>query len=201
MDKELSKNQQELQLLLHSKNYSELNKLEKEFVLSQYTKDDYILERKVIVNAQTLFENDDVVSPIPLLIPAQKKSILFGQIPLYQTALLVAATILFMILIRPNKLESLKSKEVIKYIVQTDTVEIQKEVIKYDTIFRTIEKPIYINKDIYVQSKPCAEPIKEAPRLLNSSSTIVLPELTQNNIQNKGKSMKDDNLSSLILDY
>jgi hypothetical protein len=202
MDKHLTLNESKLQDLLHAKDYSGLNRKEVEFVLMQSSKEDYVLERAVILNAKTLFHEDQDVKPAPLVIPLSSNHIrLNKEMPIYQSLLLVAATIIIMLMIFPVNNNTIIDGTKTEYIVNTDTIKIEKEVIKYDTIYQTVEKPIYINKEIYVESKPCSEPIREEPRLLNSNSTFSLPELTQNSVSNNGKSMKDDNVSSLIVEF
>jgi hypothetical protein len=121
--------------------------------------------------------------------------------PVYQTIMAVAATVIFMLIIFPlNKINNVTS--IPEYIVKTDTIEIQKEIIKYDTVYQTIEKPIYIEKEVTVENNSnCTESIQEAPRLLNSNTNMSLPELTENTITNKGTSLKDDNLSSLLVEF
>ena len=202
MDKHLTSNESQLQDLLHTKDYADLNKKEVEFVLMQTLKEDYVLERIVILNAQTLFDDDEIVEPTPLIIPTINNITVFKrQMPIYQSLLLVAATIILMLMIFPINNQTIIDGTTIEYIVKTDTVQIEKEVIKFDTIYQTVEKPIYLEKEVLVQSSLCAEPIQEEPRLLNSSNTIVLPDLTQNSLSNKGISLKDDGISSLIMEF
>jgi hypothetical protein len=188
---------------LYSKAFLELDAAELKFVLAETTELEYSLERKVIEEAATLFEDDEVVVPIPLIIPQKSKSVAFGYMPVYQSLLLVAATIIFMVLIFPIHTENGSFKTKTEYIVKTDTVEIEKEIYKYDTIYQTVEKPIYIKQDVYVEnnSVPCVNPIQEEPRLFQPSHTINLPELTEELTNANGRSLKDDNLSSLIVEF
>lgn len=202
MDKHLTPNESKLHDLLHAKDYSELNKKEVEFVLMQTSKEDYVLERAVILNALTLFDENEDVKPASLIISSSHNTIGFKkQMPIYQSLLLVAATIVIMLMIFPINNQTIIDGTNTEYIVTTDTVQIEKEVIKYDTIYQTVDKPVYIEKEIYVQSKACVEPIQEEPRLLNVNATMSLPELTQSSVTNKGTSLKNDNLSSLIVEF
>lgn len=202
MDKHLTTNESKLQELLHSKDYSDLTKDEAEFVKIQLSKEDYVLQRAVIYNAATLFDSDEKITPAPLVVPSKSHTGgLKKQIPIYQSLLLVAATVVIMLIIFPINNNTIIDGTNTEYIVNTDTIQVEKEVIKYDTVYQTVEKPIYIEKEIYVESKPCIESIQEEPRLLNANTTINLPELTQSSISNKGTSMKDDNLSSLIVEF
>ncbi len=203
MDKYLSANENRLQELLYSKAYSELNAAELEFVLTETTELDYSLERKVILEASTIFEDDEVIIPVSLTIPQKSDETTFGYMSIYQSLIVVAATVIFMLLIFPIHKTDNAFITKTEYIVKTDTVEIEKEIYKYDTIYQTVEKPIYIKQVIFEESNPnpCVDPIREAPRLLHSNSNLNLPELTEQLTANKGMSLKDDGLSSLIVEF
>ena len=202
MDKHLTPTESKLHDLLNEKDYSDLSNTEVEFVLIHSSKEDYVLERAVILNAKTLFHEDEDVNPAPLIIPLSYNNTgLNKEMPIYQSLLLVAATIIIMLMIFPVNNNTIIDGTKTEYIVNTDTIQIEKEVIKYDTIYQTVEKPIYINKEVYVQSKYCIEPIQEEPRLLNTNTRLSLPDLTKISTSNKGSSMKDDNLSSLIVEF
>ena len=202
MDKHLSERENRLHELLQSKNFSELNLSDQKFVLSMMTQVDYDLEREVIVVAPFLFEDEEKAIPVPLIVPQQSKGVLFSSMPIYQSLLAVAATVIFMLLFFPIHTNGALLTNT-EYIVKTDTVEIEKEIYKYDTIYQTVEKPIYIKQDVYVDnnSTPCIDPIQEEPRLFKPSQTFSLPELTEAVTENKGTSLKDDNLSSLIVEF
>jgi len=203
MDKHLSKNESRLHELVQSKNYSELNSADQKFVLTMITQVDYELERHVIVTASTLFEDEEKAIPAPLLIPQKSSGVLLRSMPIYQSLLAVAATVIFMLLVFPIHTENGSLVTKTEYIVKTDTVEIEKEIYKYDTIYQTVEKPIYIKQDVIVESNsnPCVSPIQEAPRLLQSSQTMRFTDLTEQLTDTKGTSLKDDNLSSLIVEF
>ena len=201
MDKHLSPNESKLFDLLHTKNFSDLNSNNKAFVLKLTTQKEYELEREIILTAPQIFEDEETVKPLPLIIPAKSKGVLLTHMPLYKTLLAVAATVIFMLLIFPIHKYNDLVKTRTEYIVKMDTIEIEKQIYLHDTIYQTIEKPIYIEKQIFAESNPCVKPIDEAPRLLNSSPSLQLPELTTQIMESKGKSLKDDNLSSLIVEF
>jgi len=203
MDKHLSKNENRFYELVQSKNYSELNSADQKFVLTMTTQVDYELERHVILTASTLFEDEEKAIPVPLFIPQKSNGMLFVKMPIYQSLFAVAATVIFMLLVFPIHTENGSLITKTEYIVKTDTVEIETEIYKYDTIYHTIEKPIYIKQDVLVESNsnPCVSPIQEAPRLLQSTQNMNLPDLTEQLTDNKGTSLKDDNLSSLIVEF
>jgi len=203
MDKHLSKYESRLHELLLSKNYSELNSADQKFVLSVTTQSDYELERHVIFTASTLFDDDEKITPLHLFIQQKSSGMLFVKMPIYQSLLAVAATVIFMLLVFPIHTENSSLITKTEYIVKTDTVEIETEIYKYDTIYQTVEKPVYIKQTIVAESNsnPCVSPIQEAPRLLQSSQTINLPDLTQQLTDSRGTSLKDDNLSSLIVEF
>jgi len=200
MDKHLSSNESKLFDLLHTKNFSDLNSNDKTFVLKQTTQKEYELERQIILTAPQVFEDEETAKPLPLIIPTSK-GVLLTNMPLYKTLLVVAATVIFMLLIFPIHKYNDIVKTKTEYIVKTDTIEIEKQIYLHDTIYQTIEKPIYIEKQIFAESNPCVKPIDEAPRLLNSGSSLQLPELTTQIMEGNGKSLKDDNLSSLIVEF
>jgi len=200
MDKHLSPNESQLFDLLHTKNFSDLNSNDKTFVLKQTTQKEYELERQIILTAPQVFEGEETAKPLPLIIPTSK-GVLLTNMPLYKTLLAVAATVIFMLLIFPIHKYNDIVKTKTEYIVKTDTIEIEKQIYLHDTIYQTIEKPIYIETQLFAESNPCVKPIDEAPRLLNSSSSLQLPELTTQIMEGNGKSLKDDNLSSLIVEF
>jgi hypothetical protein len=200
MDKNLNKNELELQNLLETKNFDELSDSERVFVMTQMSKNDYVLSRSILLTAPTIFDDEIIPTPVPLIINKSSKATGYYQLPLYQAIMAVAATIAIMLLVLPiNKVEQITS--VPEYIVKTDTIEIEKEIIMYDTFYQTVEKPIYINRKVLVENSNCVEPIQEAPRLLNSNEGSYLTELTQTTIENKGVSLRNDNVSSLIVEF
>jgi hypothetical protein len=83
--------------------------------------------------APNLFEDEVIPVPLPLRTKKSSKKGLFFQMPIYQTIMAVAATVIFMFIIFPlNKINNVTS--IPEYIVKTDTIEIQKEIIKYYTV-------------------------------------------------------------------
>lgn len=202
MDTHLTKNEQKLQYLLLSKDFSSLSTSEKSFVLSISSESEYKLEREVIKSANKLFDDLKTAKPLPLVIPSLKKDN-HKQIPFYQALLMVAATIAIMFFVLPFKSNNNnRNNSKTQYIVKTDTVEIQKEVLMHDTIYKIIEKPVYINKEVIVKSDLCVESIKEEPRLFKkSNSDAITTQLFESTLTNKGTSLKDDNVKSLVLEY
>lgn len=200
MDKELNKSELKLQNLLETKNFEELSDSESEFVLTQMSKDGYVLSHSILLTTPSVFDDEIIPTPKPLVINNTTKRTGSYQLPLHQAIIAVAATVAIMLLVLPiNKIEKITS--VPEYIVKTDTVEIQKEIVMYDTFYQTVEKPIYIDREVLVENNNCVEPLQEEPRLLNSYSTNNLPELTQMSIESKGTSLKNDNVSSLIVEF
>ena len=101
MDKQLSSNEQSLQDLLHTKNYTELTKAEQNLVLSLITQNEYEIERQVILAAPSIFEEENRTIPLPFIVPPTSKGVLLDEMPVYQSLLAVAVTIIFMLLILP----------------------------------------------------------------------------------------------------
>jgi len=57
-------------------------------------------------------------------------------------------------------------------------------------------------KNQFSQSSPCTVPIKEEPRLFKVNNENNAPsQISESTIENKGTSLKDDNLLSLIMAY
>ena len=198
MDKHLNKIELELQSLLNEKNFDELNQNQKDFVLKHSSKEDYILERNVILNASSIFENEETIVPAPLIIPKENSKSINTTIPLWQTIsyVVTAACMVYFFFPRTNIINT-TSKGETQYITQTDTVKT--EVIKRDTVYqyKTIEKPIYIEKIVYVDQAVAINCTPEEPKLLNVPQSNSV-SLNLSDIETKGNSLENDNTTSLL---
>ena len=198
MDKHLNKIELELQSLLNEKNFDELNQNEKKFVLKHSSKEDYILERNVILNAYSIFEDEETIVPAPLIIPKENSKGINTTIPLWQTIsyVVTAACMVYFFFPRTNIINT-TSKGETQYITQTDTVKT--EVIKRDTVYqyKTIEKPIYIEKTVYVDQAVAVNCTPEEPKLLNVPQSNSV-SLNLSDIETKGSPLENDITISLL---
>ena len=198
MDKHLNKIELELQSLLNEKNFDELNQNQKDFVLKHSSKEDYILERNVILNASSIFENEETIVPAPLIIPKENSKSINTTIPLWQTIsyVVTAACMVYFFFPRTNIINT-TSKGETQYITQTDTVKT--EVIKRDTVYqyKSIEKPIYIEKIVYVDQAVAVNCTPEEPKLLNVPQSNSV-SLNLSDIETKGSPLENDITISLL---
>ncbi len=201
MDKHLNSEEAKLQALLHSKSYADLSESEKTFVLKHISSADYELERMVIENTDNLFADEGHPKARPLILPARYSAgHTIVQLRFYRVALGIAGILILLLLAFPALKNNYSKAQIeTKYITQIDTVE--KEVLKWDTVYQIVETPIYIEKKIYVDVPLHSNETKEAPRLLNTNSDMIIPEISNNTLSNKGTSLKDDDISSLITEF
>jgi hypothetical protein len=182
--------------LLEGKDFNELSVQERNWVLSQISEEEYSKQRLLILDlSDALKPEDDNLIPAPLVLPSKGA---IRTIPLYQAAMSVAAMALLLISIFSlfgNQTEIINNTE---YIVKHDTVEVEKTI--YDTVFQTIEKKIYISKEVAVPAENTECYIEES-RLLESNPSINLPTINLVEIENTGTSLKDDATAILITNY
>lgn len=173
-----------LQQLVEQKRYQELSVSEKEFVSHHISPEEYNLRYQLIHSIQ---EDKTELTPAPLILPKENNRIL---IPLYQTILAVAATVLLMLFLKsplsgmiPNT-----TTEQIRYISVTDTIK-EIEYI-YDTVYREVEKTKVIEKNVYV-SKPEIQYVKYVN--INTASS-----LNTNKVLNAPNNYPKPDLKSII---
>lgn len=166
-----------LQQLVEQKRYQELSVSEKEFVSHHISPEEYNLRYHLIHSIQ---EDKTELSPAPLILPKENNRIL---VPLYQTVLAVAATVLLMLFLKsplsgiiPNT-----TTEQIRYISVTDTIK-EIEYI-YDTVYKEVEKTKVVEKNVYI-SKPeiqyvniNTEPSLNTDKVLNAPNNYPKPDL------------------------
>ena len=202
MDKHLNKIEEQLQNLILSKDFEELDSTEKDFVLKHSSAYDYQMERKVVLDAEGLFDDEEKVLPLPLTIPHQEnKKGLLAPIPLYQSVLLAvaAACIVFFFMPRTQVIEK-NPETTTEYISKVDTV--YQTLQQTDTIFQTIEKPVYLEKKIYVDryistNNPSSK--NEEPQLFEIPKSNSI-KLNMAELKNTGMSMKNDPTAALLQD-
>ncbi len=195
MEKELNSNETRLFDLIESQDFAALNQADKIFVLKQMTEEEYQFQRKIIAEADTLFE--DQISPKPLIISDQTNKEKGIVIPLYQALLAVASVIIIFLIVWPkneiidkNDIQLSENDTIIKTKIVHDTF------VKYVPEIKFVEKIIPETKIEYVtvyQNKQMEE-----PRLLEVAQNLNLPTITKEAIVNKGNSLKEDQSSKFI---
>ncbi|MCH2234548.1 MAG: hypothetical protein MK078_09870 [Crocinitomicaceae bacterium] len=193
MDKELNNNEERLFELLESKDFGQLNEAEKKFVSEHSSEADYRIQRKIILDLGD--DNGVDVKPLPLMLPNNNTG---KVVPLPWFIGSVAA----MFLLGIFAVSAFYNQEVItqiEYITQVDTLEIEKHV--YDTIYQEKEVVKYYENKVYLSSEAPTQCDREEPRLLETESTFEFVNIEDLNLENKGKSINEDESRELIVDY
>lgn len=208
MDKHLNNIESKIQALLESKDFKHLSHDERALVLSQISKEDYILQRKILEESKFIYEELDnkKVVVAPLTLPNEEKSFWFKSHPFYHTGLAVAATIILMLFIKYPSGETIKTETKTEYISKVDTVY-QKEYI-HDTVTEVKEKPVVIEKVVekvkYIeipQSSIATSPAEQynTKRLLNPGGSSNFPTIGITKVPHSG-SFEEDGTSILVQD-
>lgn len=180
----------DIQELIEQFDFNELSAEEQAKVLDQMSVEAYTENRKVVLASIDLFAVADMHLPKDLKIP-EKQVVLMRTVPLYQVFIAMAAIFLFMLLIFPlRKVDALENTT--EYVTLYDTVEI--EVVKYDTIVKRIEVPVYEEKIIYKEVLQSQKVVNEEPKLLDVPLTNQDISFSQKTLDNRGVSMKYDTL-------
>lgn len=199
MEKNVKPNEWELQCLLEQKNFKELSAPEKRIVKELITAEEYEIRRQLIIEVKK--ESEDIV-PLPLVLTKKKVGVV---IPMYQTLLAVAATVLVMFFLKIpyTNMQYLEGSENIKYVSVTDTIKEIEYV--YDTIYKEIEKTKTIERKVYV-SVPKIKYVEinkafnsEEREVLNSPNNYQLPDLNALiNEVDGSQSLADDSSIALL---
>jgi hypothetical protein len=208
MDKHLNTEELKFQSLLEEKNFDQLNERERAFVTTFSSEKEYILQRKIIVDSQVVFEDKTLVAP-PLVISNNPgHSIWFKKAPVYQTLLAVAATVVIMLLLRTPQ-ESLVKKEVVtEYVTQTDTIY-ETQILR-DTFVEYVDKEIVVEKIKYVEvekkdvgtnSNITYAQVDEVNRKLTPALQVSLPDIKEVKESPAEISYKNDPTSILVSDF
>jgi hypothetical protein len=200
MDKHLNKIEEQLQKLILSKDFDELSSSEKSFVLHHSSAYDYQMERKIVLDAESLFDDEDKIVPLPLAVQhEEEKKGLLAPIPLYQSVILAvaAACIVFFFMPRTQVIEKNPETKT-EYISKVDTIF--QTIQNTDTIYQTIEKPVYLEKKIYVDryitaNNPSSK--NKEPQLFEIPKSNPI-QLNMAELKNKGTSMKNDPTANLL---
>lgn len=208
MDKHLNTEELKFQSLLEEKNFDQLNEREQAFVTAFSSEKEYILQRKIIVDSQVVFEEKTLVVP-PLVISNNPgHSIWFKKAPVYQTLLAVAATVVIMLLLRTPQ-EALVKKEVVtEYVTQTDTIY-ETQILR-DTFVEYVDKQIVVEKIKYVEvekkdvgtnSNITYAQVDEVNRKLTPALQVSLPDIKEAKQSPAEISYKNDPTSILVSDF
>ena len=199
MEKNVKPNEWELQCLLEQKNFKELSAPEKRIVKELITAEEYEIRRQLIIEVKKESEN---IVPLPLVLTKKKVGVV---IPMYQTLLAVAATVLVMFFLKIpyTNMQYLEGSENIKYVSVTDTIKEIEYV--YDTIYKEIEKTKTIERKVYV-SVPKIKYVEinkafnfEEREVLNSPNNYQLPDLNALiNEVDGSQSLADDSSIALL---
>ncbi len=183
--------------LLESTDFDNLSEDERLFVLSQMTEQEYRQQRYILVSASELDFPQAV--PLPLLIPAKGQGFLTRSIPLYQVFMGAAASLLFVFFLWPKEKTNseiiyVQGKTIVDTVFQTKTL--------FDTLFieDTKTKRIAQNKTpdtVYILKQNYSSS-HLPPRKLEAPNAVSLPDLNPNQLKNKGRSMKEDDVTNLL---
>jgi len=191
MKKNLNDQQEKLQALLESKAFETLSDDERVFVLNHLSKEEYILQRTILIESKQLH---DAYEPRPLLLNDKKRGVV---IPLYQAiGGIAAAVIISFFIFRSETTIVLPEEETI--LAQTDTIYVDKMLI--DTVVEYRTK--YLERDSQSTYSGEVNPAKldnNIPAV--NFSAPALPQLSSMDLTNKGSAGINDGSISLLNDY
>ncbi|MCH2232118.1 MAG: hypothetical protein MK105_17405 [Crocinitomicaceae bacterium] len=193
MDRYLNRNEEQIQRLIETKQFSELSLDEKDVILSQMSEHEYKLAGLAIFESKSAYRE---LEAKPLILPTQKREARIA-IPLWQAAASVAAAVLISFFVfRTEKIVEVQVGDGL--MAKNDTIYMEKSIV--DTVFKYETK--YIDRIIESSS---VSRINDAPvdnQLIklrsNSFSTQELADLDPSKLQNKGQSVANDETFSLI---
>ncbi len=182
--------------LLENFTFEDLSEDDRLFVLSNMSEDEFRGQRKILAVADQL-EYPKAI-PLPLALPAKKGALLMTSIPLYKSLITAAAAALLVFFFWPKN----DPQEKIVYLNKPGTRDtIYHTKIVHDTIFQVNTKYLFASntkkRDTVYLPVYVANTAVE-PRMLNGASSVQLPELSENNLRNKGTSLRDENPSHLL---
>lgn len=194
MNEDTLPNEERLLELLEQKEFPELTAEERAFVETQLSAADYALQRRLITAASDL--DYAIPKARPLILPTTK---VVRTVPLYQAITAVAATIALFLSLWPTQPEtSTQARGNGARTSQTDTV-IQTRVI-VDTVIRYVEQRAGHHPARNQQAELHPDVALQASQLrVLESGSIALPELTEELVHAKGRSLKDDSAMQTLL--
>jgi hypothetical protein len=183
--------------LIEIYSFEALSEDDRLFVLSNLTEAEFRAQQKVLVAADQLVYPK--VVPLPLALPAKKAGFLLAPIPLYKSLIGAAAAALLVFFMWPSR----ENTEKIVYVKNDQPVDtVFRTKIKHDTIFREKQAPLLaVNgkkpDTVYLYQENSVS--YEQPRMLKATNSISLPELNEAQIKTKGKSLKEEAGSELLI--
>jgi hypothetical protein len=159
------------------------------------TEDEFHFQRQILVEADDIFdENSD---PKPLLLPTKKVTPIFAiRIPLYQSILAVAATVLVFLMLWPKNQEI--EQPVIRPVAlqkqEIKTNFVHDTVVKYITLTQIAERVVYDTITAVVQSNFKSE----EPRLFQANNNLPILDLSPEKLEVRGSSLKEENTIDLL---
>jgi hypothetical protein len=195
MDKKLNSNEEHLLDLIETKDFSELTILEKELVCKLISENEFMARREVIKMAPFAFHDElpFVPSP-PKMMAAKKHSLLTKSVPLYQVLLIAAMIVLLFLVVPFNQQETIQEPP--KYIVQHDTIEVERLV--HDTVISVQEKIVPLEKIVFINSETVVNYPKPERRLFELNPAFNAPVLNVPMILNKGNSLNDESTTAIL---
>jgi hypothetical protein len=185
--------------LIESKSFEKLTEEEKNFVLTNLSEEEYKLQQKIINSASDLY--DDSEEPLPLAIPTEKKKKGFftKSIPLYQAVISVAATLLIFIAIWPKQNQSSLKLNFDGNPLNISLSGSPAVQIIHDTIVQKIPSFQSVSQIVYDTVLLVQQVLKQPEnRQLEVGQRIIQPELTQQLLESKSQSYKDDKVAQLL---
>jgi hypothetical protein len=193
MDKYLNNDEERLFDLLENKDHDQLTEEELAFVSRHLSLTEYVLQRRMIVEAGAVYPT--VPPAQPLVLPANRFT--RKTVPLYQAIAAVAATIALFLSLWPGATPpGSDSAGADKQLSHTDTV-IRTQIV-LDTVIRYVR---YRDKQPAVAgTNTTQDKVVQASQLrVLDAAPIALPEITEELVRTKGSSLKDDSASRAIL--
>lgn len=183
MEREMNSTDEQLYDLIESRSFDELSSDELSFVLSQTTKEEYIVGYQAIHESHSL---NDSMTVRPLILSSKRIAIV---VPLYQTLAAIAAAVLISFFVFRSS-EIITTQVKVPSLAVADTVYIDNS--RYDTV---VEKEIhFIDRVIYAKAKGQMV-VREH---IQSNSNIWVPEINTEDIASVGQSLKNDETYELV---
>lgn len=196
MDKHLNNNEERLFDLLDQKDFEQLTAEEKAFVETHFSQEEYRLQRQMIGESASLYEETPDAPPLVIPIPAVKPSFLGTTIPLYQALIGIAATVALFLSIWPNEPETTNNSGNKPALSKTDTI-IQTQII-HDTVIR-YKNYRSGNQAPSAAAKTDDEQFLAAQMRLLEANTVELPDLVLEMNRPTGNSLSNDPASERLL--
>lgn len=196
MDKHLNNNEERLFDLVDQKDFEQLTAEEKAFVETHFSQEEYRLQRQMIGESASLYEETPEAPPLVIPIPAAKPSFIGTTIPLYQALIGIAATVALFLSIWPNEPETTNSSGNKPALSKTDTI-IQTQII-HDTVIR-YKNYRSGNQAPSAAAKTDDEQFLAAQMRLLEANTVELPDLVLEMNRPAGNSLRNDPASERLL--